>query len=55
LTIQRGFMVYDVNLALTNGGPFKSTELISMFVYEKGVSWRSSTEWGSPRPSSSSF
>ncbi|HHT90101.1 MAG: sugar ABC transporter permease [Bacillota bacterium] len=35
LTIQRGFMVYDVNLALTQGGPFKSTELISMFVYEK--------------------
>ena len=35
LTIQRGFMVYDVNLALTNGGPFKSTELISMHVYEK--------------------
>lgn len=35
LTIQRGFMVYDVNLALTSGGPFKSTELISMHVYEK--------------------
>jgi len=35
LTIQRGFMVYDVNLALTNGGPFKTTQLISMFVYEK--------------------
>lgn len=35
LTIQRGFMVYDVNLALTGGGPFKSTELISMHVYEK--------------------
>lgn len=35
LTIQRGFMVYDVNLALTQGGPFKSTELISMHVYEK--------------------
>ena len=35
LTIQRGFMVYDVNLALTGGGPFKTTELISMHVYEK--------------------
>lgn len=35
LTIQRGFMVYDVNLALTGGGPFKSSELISMHVYEK--------------------
>ncbi len=35
LTLQRGFMVYDVNLALTNGGPFRSTELISMHVYKK--------------------
>lgn len=35
LTIQRGFMVYDVNLALTDGGPFKTTQLISMHVYEK--------------------
>ncbi|MDK2903044.1 MAG: maltose transport system permease protein [Clostridiales bacterium] len=33
LTLQRGFMVYDVNLSLTNGGPYKSTELISMHVY----------------------
>ncbi len=35
LTLQRSFMVYDVNLALTNGGPFKTTQLISMHVYEK--------------------
>ena len=35
LTLQRGFMVYDVNLALTEGGPFRSTELISMHVYKK--------------------
>jgi raffinose/stachyose/melibiose transport system permease protein len=35
LSLQRGFMVYDVNKALTNGGPFKSTQLISMHVYEK--------------------
>ncbi|MBZ4665166.1 sugar ABC transporter permease [Mahella sp.] len=33
LTLQRTFMVYDVNLSLTNGGPYKSTELISMHVY----------------------
>jgi raffinose/stachyose/melibiose transport system permease protein len=26
-------MAYDVNLALTNGGPYRSTELISMHVY----------------------
>lgn len=35
LTLQRGFMVYDVNLSLTAGGPFKSTQLISMQVFEK--------------------
>lgn len=35
LTLQRAFMVYDVNLSLTGGGPFKSTQLISMHVYEK--------------------
>lgn len=35
LTLQRSFMVYDVNLSLTGGGPFGSTRLISMHVYEK--------------------
>jgi len=28
-------MVYDVNITLTKGGPFKATELISMSVYNK--------------------
>lgn len=35
LSLQRTFMVYDVNLSLTKGGPFKATELISMSVYNK--------------------
>lgn len=35
LTLQRGFMVYDVNVALTQGGPFASTTLVSMHVYNK--------------------
>ncbi len=35
LSLQRGFMVYDLNLSLTKGGPFKSTEMVSMHVYEK--------------------
>ncbi|WP_410514406.1 sugar ABC transporter permease [Paenibacillus sp. BR2-3] len=35
LSLQRGFMVYDVNLTLTKGGPFKSTEFVSMHVYQK--------------------
>lgn len=35
LTLQRSFMVYDTNLSLTQGGPFRSTELISMHVYNE--------------------
>lgn len=35
LTLQRCFMVYDINLSLTKGGPYKSTELIAMHVYQK--------------------
>jgi len=35
LSLQRGFMAYDVNLALTKGGPFGSTVFASMFVYNK--------------------
>ncbi|MFZ5969765.1 MAG: carbohydrate ABC transporter permease [Bacillota bacterium] len=35
LSLQRAFMVYDVNLSLTGGGPFNSTQLIAMQVYRK--------------------
>jgi raffinose/stachyose/melibiose transport system permease protein len=35
LSLQRGFMVYDVNYGLTGGGPFGSTVMASMFVYDK--------------------
>jgi raffinose/stachyose/melibiose transport system permease protein len=35
LTLQRGFMVYDVNLSLTQGGPYRSTELIAMHIYNE--------------------
>lgn len=35
LSLQRTFMVYDVNIALTKGGPFNSTEMVSMHVYQK--------------------
>ncbi|MFC4769785.1 carbohydrate ABC transporter permease [Effusibacillus consociatus] len=35
LSLQRGFMVYDLNLSLTHGGPYKSTQLVSMYVYQK--------------------
>lgn len=33
LTLQKSFMVYDTNLSLTKGGPYRSTELISMNIY----------------------
>lgn len=35
LSLQRGFMVYDVNYALTQGGPFGSTVFSSMYVYNQ--------------------
>jgi raffinose/stachyose/melibiose transport system permease protein len=35
LTLRNSFMVYDSNLALTKGGPFRSTELISMHIYNE--------------------
>jgi raffinose/stachyose/melibiose transport system permease protein len=34
LTLRNGFMAYDVNLALTGGGPYRSTELISMHIFQ---------------------
>lgn len=35
LTLKNSFMVYDVNLALTGGGPYRTTELISMHIYNE--------------------
>lgn len=35
LTLQRSFMVYDTNLSLTKGGPFRTTEMIAMHVYNE--------------------
>lgn len=35
LTLQKTFMVYDVNFSLTGGGPYGSTVLASMFVFDK--------------------
>lgn len=35
ITISRGFMAYDLNLALTNGDPYGSTRLASMHIYQK--------------------
>lgn len=35
MSVKSAFMAYDVNLSLTNGGPFQSTELVAMRVYNK--------------------
>jgi raffinose/stachyose/melibiose transport system permease protein len=35
LTLQRAFTTYDLNLSLTQGGPFASTELVAMRIYNK--------------------
>ena len=40
LTVSRAFMVYDVNLSLTSGGPYGTTEMAAMHVYEKAFTSR---------------
>ncbi len=35
LTLRAGFMAYDVNVALTGGGPFRTTELISAHIFNE--------------------
>jgi raffinose/stachyose/melibiose transport system permease protein len=35
ITISRGFMAYDLNLALTNGDPYGSSQLAAMHIYQK--------------------
>ena len=40
LTLSRAFMVYDVNLSLTAGGPYGTTEMAAMHVYEKAFTSR---------------
>jgi raffinose/stachyose/melibiose transport system permease protein len=35
ITLSRGFMAYDLNLSLTNGGPYGSSRLAAMHVYQK--------------------
>ncbi len=39
LTMRSAFMAYDVNLALTGGGPFRSTELISLRVFTEAFGY----------------
>ncbi len=34
LSLRGGFMIYDLNLALTEGGPFRSTQMVSMQIFD---------------------
>ena len=40
LTLSKAFMVYDVNLSLTSGGPYGTTQMAAMHVYEKAFTAR---------------
>lgn len=40
LTLSRAFMVYDVNLTLTGGEPYRTTRLAAMHVYQKAFTSR---------------
>ena len=40
LTLSRAFMVYDVNLSLTAGAPYGTTEMAAMHLYEKAFTSR---------------
>lgn len=35
ITITRAFLAYDINLSLTDGGPFNSTEMVSYHIIQK--------------------
>lgn len=35
MSVKTAFMAYDVNMSLTNGGPYASTKLVAMQVYER--------------------
>lgn len=39
LTMRNAFMAYDLNLSLTGGGPYRTTELISMHVFREAFSF----------------
>lgn len=38
MAISKAFMSFDVNLSLTGGGPFKSTELLALKIYQTAFS-----------------
>jgi raffinose/stachyose/melibiose transport system permease protein len=40
LTLQKAFMTFDINLSLTRGGPYQSTELAAMHIYNEAFKLR---------------
>ena len=40
LTLRNSFMIYDLNLALTDGGPFLSTELVTLAIFNEAFANR---------------
>lgn len=40
LTLKNAFMSFDINLALTNGGPFRSTELLTLNIYNEAFTYQ---------------
>ncbi|GHV14088.1 ABC transporter permease [Spirochaetia bacterium] len=40
LTLQKAFMTFDTNLSLTHGGPYNSTELAAMHIYNDAFKLR---------------
>lgn len=40
LTLSNAFKMYDQNLALTNGGPYNSTQMVAMNIYNEAFAMR---------------
>jgi raffinose/stachyose/melibiose transport system permease protein len=40
LTLRNSFMIYDLNLALTNGGPFLQTEMVTLAIFNEAFTNR---------------
>lgn len=40
LTLKNAFMAFDINLSLTNGGPFRSTEMLTLNIYNEAFTYQ---------------
>jgi len=39
LTISMAFKIFDINISLTNGGPFNSTESVAINIYREAFQY----------------